>query len=256
MKTFTKSVLVIGVATLAATTMYAKSSNRQGTEVVHFSAHVTFTNSGVESGSASGQLSEAVQGNADHESLTVTAKGLLPSTTYDLNATTESNSTPTLVDEFTTDGKGNAKLNISNSGKGKKTVAFPDGILPLTGVTELDIVDTGTSTTVLTAGAGQASKVKYMVKKPMDDTAGNGESGTISLSASDKSGKASLAASGLRDSTDYVLVVNGNPVSTNTSSSKGTLKINESASPSDILNANTVELDDTTGATILTAAVP
>ncbi|HEY2084273.1 MAG TPA: hypothetical protein VGI88_15940 [Verrucomicrobiae bacterium] len=256
MNTFTKSVLVIGVATLAATTMYAKSSKRQGTEVVHFSAHVTFTNSGAESGSASGQLSEAIQGNADHESLTVTAK-LLPSTTYDLNATTVSNSSPTLVDEFTTDKKGNAKVSVSNSGKGKKSVPFPDGILPLTGVTELDIVDTGTSTTVLTAGADQTSKVKYMVKKPMDDTAGNGETGTIDLSASDKGGKASLAASSLSTSTDYVLVVNGNPVSTNTPSSKGTLKISQSASSSDILNANTVELDDaTTGATILTATVP
>jgi hypothetical protein len=256
MKTFTKSVLVIGVATLAATTMYAKSSKRQGTEVIHFSAHVTFTNDGVESGSASGQLSEAIQGNADHESLSVTAKGLMPNTTYDLNATTEANSTPTLVDEFTTDKKGDAKVSVSNSGKGKKSVAFPDGILPLTGVTELDIVDTGTSATVLTAGADQTSKVKYMVKKPMDDTAGNGESGTIDLSASDKSGKASLTASGLSTSTDYVLVVNGNPVSTNTPSSKGTLKISQSASPSDILNANAVELDDTTGTAILTTTVP
>jgi hypothetical protein len=237
--------------------MFAKSSKRQGTEVVHFSAHVTFTNDGPEPTAAgTGQISESMQGNADHESLSVSLKGLQASTTYDLNATTVSNSTPTLVDEFTTDGKGNAKLSINNTGKGKKTVAFPDGILPLTGLTELDVVNTTTTDTVLTAGSDQTSKVKYMVKKPMDDTAGNGESGSISLSASDKSGKASLAASGLSDSTDYVLVVNGNPVSTNTSSSKGTLKINESASPSDILSANTVELDDTTGTAILTAAVP
>jgi hypothetical protein len=146
-------------------------------------------------------------------------------------------------------------VSLKNSGKGKKTVSFPDGFLPLTGLAELDVVN-GSSQPVLTATRDEVSKVNYMVKKPLDDTAGNGESGTVSLSASTKKAKFSLTAAGLQPSTDYVVVVDGNTVSTNTSTSKGALKVNASPSPSDVLNASNISLTDTTGTTILSTTVP
>ena len=256
MKTIVKSLLVIGVATLAATTTYAKSSSRQGTEVVHFSARVAFTNDGVEpTASGSVQATEAIQGNADKESLSITLKGLTPSTPYSVNVITVSNSSPTDIDDFTTDGKGGAKLSFQNNGNGKKTISFPDGVLPLTGLTEVDIVNSN-ATPVLTATRDQATSVNYMVKKSLDDASATGASGTVSLSASSKSAKFSLTAAGLTGGSDYILVVDGNTVQTNTASGKGTLKINVSPSSSDVLGARTITLEDTTFTPILTTTVP
>jgi hypothetical protein len=255
MKKITKSILFIGVATLTATTLYAKSSNKQATEVVHFSTKVAFTNDGVEpSASGTAQATQATQGNADHESLSVTLKGLTPSTTYSLTAITTSNSTPTDLNDFTTDSKGGAKLTFQNNAKGKN-LAFPDGVLPLTGLSELDVVNSS-SQAVLTASRDEVSSVKYMVKKPMDDTAGNGESGTVTLTASSKSAKFGLTAAGLSPSTDYVVVIDGTAVSTNTSTSKGALKVSASPSPSEVLNASNISLQDTSGNTILSTVVP
>jgi len=256
MKMIMKSVLVIGVATLAATTLYANSSNRQGTEVVHFSARVAFTNDGVEP-DASGNLqaTEAMQGNADHESLSITLKGLTPGTLYSVNVITTSNSTPTDIDDFTTDGKGGAKLSFQNNGNGKKSISFPDGVLPLTGLAEVDIVNSN-ATPVLTATSDGATSLKYMVKKSMDDANSTGASGTVDLSASTKSAKFGLTAAGLTGGSDYILVVDGNTVQTNTASSKGTLKINLSPSPSDVLSAGNITLEDSTFTPILTTTVP
>jgi len=181
-------------------------------------------------------------------------KGLTPNDPYSVTVTTVSNSNPTDIDDFNADSKGNAKLSFSNSGKGK-TIPFPDGVLPLTGITEVDIINSN-DVPVLSATSDQATSVKYMVKKAMDDVSSTGASGSVTLSASTKSAKFGLTASGLTASTDYVLVVDGNVVSTNTATAKGTLKINESPTPSDVLSASSISLDDTTLTPVLTTTVP
>jgi hypothetical protein len=253
MKTITKSVLVFGAAALAATTALAGPG--QPTEIVHFSTHVAFTNSGVEpSASGTVQATETMQRSVDKETLAIAVKGLTPGDPYSVVVTTVSNSTPLLLDGFNADSRGNAKLNFSNSGK-RNTIGFLDGVLPLTGLVEVDIVNTNDAA-VLSASRDEVTKLNYLVKKPMDDTAGNGESGTVTLSASTKKAKFSLTAAGLTASTDYVIVVDGTPVSTNTSTSKGVLKVNSSPTPSDVLGASNISLQDTVGTTILSTVVP
>jgi hypothetical protein len=253
MKAITKSVLVIGAVALAASSAFAAA--RQPTEIVHFSAKVAFTNNGVEPGASGAvQATEAMQRAVDKEALTITIKGLTPGDPYNVVITTISNSTPFLVDSFNADSKGNAKVPFNNSGK-KKTIPFIDGVLPLTGLVELDIVNTN-DVAVLSANRDEVSKLNYMVKKPMDDTAGNGESGTVTLSASTKKAKVSLTAAGLTASTDYVIVVDGNVVSTNTATAKGVLKVNAAPSPIDVLSASNISVQDTVGTTILSTVVP
>ncbi|HWD90761.1 MAG TPA: hypothetical protein VG938_00280 [Verrucomicrobiae bacterium] len=241
----------MGIATLATTTLFAKGV----TESVHFSAKVAFTNNGVEPGaSGSVQATETMQGSVDKETMSVVVKGLTPNDPYVVTVTTVSNSNPVLLDEFNADGKGGAKLSFSNSGKAK-TIGFVDGVLPLTGLAEVDIVNTN-DVAVLSATRDGTSSLKYMVKKPMDDVSGTGASGTVTLSASTKKGSFNLTAAGLTGGVDYVVVVDGNNVATNTASAKGTLKISASPSPSNVLDASTITLDDATFTPVLTTAVP
>ena len=253
MKKINKSVLVVGVAALAVTTLFAKSSSKQGTEMVHFSVHINMTNNGVEpTASGTVQATEAMQGNADHETLNVTAKGLTPNTPYSLFVTTTITGTPTNLDNnFTTDKKGAVKLSFGNSGK--KTTPLPPEIGPLTGLTEVDIVNSS-NLVVLAASSGDVTQIQYMVKK---DITSNNVPATINVSASTKSGKFNLTASGLTPSTDYILVFNGSPVQTNTATAKGGLKINSTPAPADILSLNSVALTDTSSSSnILSAPVP
>ena len=244
MKTIRKSVLAAGITAMTVTTMFAASSNKQGTEVVHYTAKAAMTNDGVEpSASGSVQATQATQGNSDKETLTVTAKGLTPSTDYSLFATT--NGTSADVDGFTTDAKGGAKLTLSTSGKSKKNAGPPP--TPLTTVTEVDIV--GTNGPVLTADMTSPSSLKYMVKK--QDTTGN-VTGNVNLSASTKSAKLNLTASGLSTNTDYILTFNGGIIQTNTSDSKGNLKITTSGSTTNgqnVLSITEVDLEDSTAST-------
>ena len=254
MKKINKLVLVAGVAALAVTTLFAKSSSKQGTEMVHFSVHINMTNNGVEpTASGTVQATEAMQGNSDHETLNVTAKGLTPNTPYSLFVTTTATGTSTNLDDFTTDKKGAAKLSFQNNGGSKKTTPLPPEIGPLSGLTEVDIVNSNT-VVVLAASSGEVTQIQYMVKK---DITSNNVPATINVSASTKSAKFNLTASGLTPSTDYILVLNGSPVQTNTATAKGGLKINSAPAPADILSLNSVALTDTSSSSnILSAPVP
>jgi hypothetical protein len=262
MKTIMKSVLVGGAAVLAVTMALAKGGGggQQPVHTVRYTFKETFTNAqaGVDStASATASASESLQGNGkDTENLNLTLKGLTPSTPYSLFATTTTNSSFDAAD-FNSDTKGNAKLTLSTK-PGKKGVAI-GGLDPLTGVTELDILNDSSSNspvTVLTADTTMPSSFTFSDKQSA--TGASGESGTLTVSASSKSSKLTLSASGLTPSNSFALSLNGTPTTNNTftSTSKGTLKISTPISPN-VLDLTEVDLvDASTSASVLTFPMP
>lgn len=261
MKMITKSVVVVGLAALVATTVFAKKGGGGGQPVhtIRFTFKVAFTNNGSvgtnsanPSGTATGSESLNVGNNTDRETLNVMLKGLAPSSPYSLFGTTTNGSTDAA--DFTTDKRGNGKVSLSTK-PGKKGI--PLGSLdPLSEVTELDIVDDTASNTVLTADLTAPPTFTFQDKQTQTGT--NGETGTLTVSASNKSSKLSLKAAGLIPGDSFALSLNGTPTTNNTvtASSKGTLTIN-TAIPSDVLDLTEVDLDDTTaGTTVLVFPMP
>ncbi len=263
MKMIMKSVAVAGVTLLAVTTMLAKG-NGQPIHTIRFTFQVAFTNTGADSnlvnpsGTVKASESINVAKGTDQESLSVSLKGLEPSFAYSLFGTTSTNDSTDVVD-FTTDKHGNAKLSLSSK-PGKKGI--PIGILdPLSEVTELDIVDqsdTNAPVTVLTADTTTPKTFTFMDKQSA--TGPDGETGTLTVSASTKSSKLSLTASGLTAGDTFALsLTGGTATSTNntfTATSKGTLKINTPIS-GNVLDLTEVDLTDTvTTTTVLTFPLP
>jgi len=248
MKMNTKLVAILGAAALAATTAAAKST----VETVHFSIHTALTDTGVEPGS-SGNVSanEVSHGDKLNEVLTVSVAGLTANTSYSLTANTTSSGTVDLED-FTTDNNGKATLHLRAGSKvGKNVTALPDGFL-FTDVTELDVVNSGSVAVLTSAGTAPTSTV-YSVKKSIT---GDTASGTLSINATKKGTKFNLTATGLTPNTDYNLFLNGNNVQTNTTDSKGRLKITSAPTPDNPTDLTAVEVQDTSGTTVLSTTVP
>jgi len=261
----TKSVLVAAIAALAVTPLLAKSGGRKGTNILHFNAKVAFVNDGTESNNATGTLAatEATQGNADKETLTVTAKGLEPNTPYSLFVSTTTSGL-TDVDDFTTDSKGNATLKFTNGKAGKKNIAISSNAVPVSSIQEVDI-DNSNSAPVLTADFTNATTLQYLVKQDISSdtgTNGGGVTATLQIKSSLNKGTSkslvTVNASGLQAGAPYELVFNGSPLSNSAvATSKGTLKISSSDTPPNILDLTSVDLADSNGIPVTaTATLP
>jgi hypothetical protein len=250
MKMNTKLITILGAAVLAATTAVAKPSASTAS-TVHFSIHIPLTDTGVEPGSA-GTVSanEVKQGSKLNQNLVVTVSGLTSDTDYTLNAVTGGGTVD--LKDFTTDGNGKATvhLNSNSKGGGTNSPAFPDSF-ELATVTEFDVV--GSGGTVLTTADTTPNTVQYSVKKSL--TSSDTSSGTLQIKANTKKTTLNINASGLTPDTDYDLVENGNIVQTYTADSKGRLKIKAAPTPDNILDLNTVEIQQG-GTTILSTTLP
>ena len=248
MKMKTKLVTILGAAVLAATTAVAKPA----ANTLHFSIHTALTDTGVEPGSAGNvSANEVKHGDKLNQNLVVTVSGLTANTNYTLNAVTTGSGTVDLQD-FTTDDNGKATLHFRTSSKGGgNTIALPDGFELVT-VTEFDVV--GGGGTVLTTAGTTPNSVQYSVKKSL--TSSDSSSGTLQIKANAKSTKFTLNASGLAPDTDYNLFLNGANVQTNTTDSKGRLKIKSAPTPDNITDLTSVEVQDTGGTTVLSTTLP
>jgi hypothetical protein len=247
MKMNTKLALVFGTAVLAAATAVAKPGPG---DTVHFSIKTSLTDTGVEAGSSGNVSANEVKQHAKlTQNLVVTVSGLTAGTNYTLNAVTSGGTVD--LDDFTTDDNGKATLHLrTGNGHGQNVVALPDGF-ELANVTELDVA--GGSGTVLTTANTTPKAIQYSVKKSLtSDTA----SGTLQINANKKKTKFTLNASGLQANTDYNLFFNGAQVQTNTTDRKGRLKIKSAPTPDNIMDLSTVEVQDTSGATVLSATLP
>jgi hypothetical protein len=255
MKMKTKLALVVGVATLAVTPVFAKGGSKQVTDMTHVSYRVAMTNDGVEP-SATGTItvSAAVQGSANKQKLTLAVSGLTGGATYSLMATLNDGSATTVdLDDFPVDNKGHATVSLSNSGKsGKHGTPLPDGF-DLSQVIEFDVIDS-TSTPVLTADTTAPASLKYMAKRNLNN--GGSANGTVQISSSKGKTKFSLTASGLDAGTDYQIVFNGTPVETVTTDAKGNLKNTDAPLPANILDLQTVEVWDASNTAVLGTTTP
>ena len=254
-----KSVLVVGIAGLAATTMFAQSTT--SAEIVQYSAKVIMSNTGTsDTPNASGtvQATESTNDNSkkntDKETLNVLAKGLDASTDYSIVATVSGSSTS--VGTATTDSKGNLKAMFSTSGNSKNNLGAPP--TPLTSVSEVDVINSN-SVTVLVADMTAPTSLKYAVRKNVADSTSGALAG-LTVSSSTKRAMFGLNASGLNGGADYVLRFNGTVVQTNTATAKGGLKF---ISPLTTTNPvvtpfllQSVELDGTNGTAAISTSIP
>ena len=255
MKMKMKTLLVLGIATLAVTQLQAKP---HGTDVLHFNIREAFTNSGTEP-DATGTVtaSESVAGDANNQKMDVNVSGLTPDTDYDLSANVNGVGT-TDLGTFTTDSKGKAAIHLTSLGNGhgggKNKTPLPDGF-DISQVLEVDVLNGG-SVIVLAADVTAPPTLKYQVKRSL--TNGAGVDGVLQIKASNSKTKFSLTVSGLDASTDYQLVFNGAPVQTFTSDAKGHLKISLSSDPlpANILDLQTVDIWDSTNAEIVGTTTP
>lgn len=257
-----KSVAVAGVTMLAVTTMLAKGNAGQPTHNVRFTYKVVFTNTGVESGAAgTATASQSINNNSDKETLSVSLKGLQAGEDYSLIADVGGSNIDAI--DFTASKNGDAKFTLKNTGTTKNPATLPQALDPLTGVTELDVVnDTANSNsppTVLTADTTAPGSFTFTDKQTITAASStNGVTGSLTVSASNRSSKLSLTAAGLTDSTAYVLSLNGSTAGTNTSftsTSRGTLKINSSTT-GNVLDLNEVDLEDTSANVALFFPMP
>lgn len=261
MKLITKTVLVAGMAALVATPAFAAPHGRGGTDILHLSIKEAFTNDNVEpSAAGTVQLSQNQQGNANNQTMDISATGLTPGTNYTLVAVTTSNTTPTPVDtNLNTDANGNFVVHYrslgNGKGGGKKNTPLPDGLNPVSQVVELDIENAG-GQPVLTADLRNPSSVVFLDKKNLTDNTGGGATGVLQIKGNQNSTKFKLNAKGLTPSTDYALAFNGGVVQTNTADAKGNLKINSAPTPSNILDLQTVDLLDPSSANVFHADLP
>lgn len=252
MKMTNKIALVLTAAALMTTSAVAKGA--KSVDTLHFAIRTSLTDQGVEPGSSGTVSATEIRqnGTINNQKLDVSVSGLTASTTYDLVATTAGGTTD--LGTFDTDANGGATLHFFGSAKGKgpkNSSPLPDGF-ELSQVTQLDVLNSGSVSVLSTAGTTPTS-VTFSVKRTL--TGPDGETGTLQINANKAKTKFSLTAAGLQPSTDYDLLFNGAVVQTNTSDSKGRLKIKSAPTPDNILDLTSVELQ-TGGTDVLSTTLP
>lgn len=253
----TKSVLVAAIAALAVSPLLAKSGSRQGTNILHLNVKVPMTNTGDDTNnpSATGTVTatQATQGAADKETLTVTAKGLTPDGAYDVVGI--SNSTPLPHVTFTANSKGDLTAKF---GTGKKsTPVFADA----SQLQEVDLIDDSNSVTVLKGPFTDATTLQYLVKQNItSSTDTNAATSALlqiksTLNKGTSKSSVTVTASGLQQGAVYQLVFDGTTVASNNATSKGTLKITSTDTPPNILDLTSVYVADSLGNPVTATAV-
>jgi hypothetical protein len=232
--------------------MLAKN-NGQPVHSVKFTSKVVFTNgvggsgtNGSVSGpSATGQLSSSISTKSDKETININAKGLNANFPYSLFATAFGTNQDVI--DFSSDKKGNAKLALKNTGNAKKPATLPFG-LEAFNITELDIVDesdTNNPVTVLTADTTMPKSFTFSDK--LSETGTNGETGTLSITASSgKGAKLSLTAAGVDTNAVFSVDLVGGATATNTtftSDPQGNLKAS-TAITANVLDLTEVDLTE------------
>jgi hypothetical protein len=255
-KTITKSLWTAGLAVFVATPVLA-APHGHGTDILHFSIREDFQNQGVEP-NASGhvQASQNQQGHANNQTLDITAKGLMSGTNYALFALLGSDTSLTSITNFITDANGNVTIHYRSVGHGhgggKDKIPLPDALNPVSNIRELDIADAG-GTVVLAADFTAPDKLHLLVKRNLS---ANGVSAELMIKASSTNhAQLSVMASGLTQSSDYSLALDGAPVQTGTSDRKGKLHIT-TRQDINILSVSSVALWDSSSNVVVSTTLP
>ncbi len=236
------------------------SPHPHGTDILHLFSTTTMTNEGVLT-NASGLvvLAQNEQGNADHQLVNVSLRGLDTNTTYQLLAVVGSDTNFTFVTNFDTDVGGNAGLSYSNKGNGHGKSghhqnSLPDALNPVADIHDVGIFDSSTQA-VLTADLTMPDRLQYLIKRDLSNT--NGVGAQLRIKATTSKTQFRLTASGLNLTSDYLLVFNGGIVQTNSSDAKGRLVIVSLVDPpTDILKLQLLALWDTSSNVVVSTELP
>jgi hypothetical protein len=257
MKRFTKFMLFMGAIVFGVTLLAAPHSGSHGTDILHYSVRKAMANDGVESNAVGNvQANRNEQGNADKQQLNVSVAGLTGDTIYQLLANGDTN----LADgvSFTTDTNGSARLEYrkQNNGKGQglghgKT-PLPAAFDPVSSVSQLDVFN-ATTQAVLTANMTMPDQLQYLIKR---DISSNSVDASLRIHATTAQTQFNLTASGLAATNNYLLVVNGSVVQTETTDAEGGLKISSLPFSGSILTVNSLQLWDASSNVVLTTTLP
>jgi hypothetical protein len=258
----TKVVLTLSaIATLTAAALVATAMDvpgKHGTDILHLFSDTVMTNSGVLS-NASGNVAvrQNEQGNADNQELDIRAKGLDTNATYQLLAIVNDDTNATQVTNFTSDAKGRATLLYrqfgNGHGLGHGRIPLPSSLNPVSDVRQLTIANTSTQA-VLSADLTMPNRFEYLIKR---DISSNSIDASLRIHATTRQTQFRLLASGLNPTNDYLLVLNGGIVQTNSTDKKGRLAIRSlMENPGDILDLHSVALWDTASNVLVSTTLP
>jgi hypothetical protein len=248
-------------ALVSAATLIAKPGkgpHKHGTDILHLSLQATFANEGVES-NATGRVSlmHNEQGNANHQELDITLKGLEADSTYDLLGLLNDDTNLTEIASFDTDANGAAALRYRDFGNGKGMghgrTALPAVINPLEILRGVAVFNWSTQA-VLSVDLTSPAKLQYLIKR---DLSTDSIDALLRIKATTSTTQFRLDAKGLAASTDYLLVVNGDIAQTNSTDANGNLQIKSLDNPpANILDVQSLALWDTSSNVVLNTTLP
>ena len=241
-----------------ATMLCSYNAIATGNDILIFTSQTEMINTGVESNEfggvgASGELKMMLDrdGNTNTQSLDIKLAKLKPNTTYLWSVFIGEGTNQTAIAEFTTDAKG--AFEIKYVIKGSELMAPPYDVLnPMCDIREIDIVN-GDEQTVLRAVLADPDSGHYLVNRTMNNTGFlPAAAGTLLIRADQNATQFRLQASGLTPNTNYVLVINGSAVQTNSANKLGKLTLTSLPTNSpDVLDIQMVELTDFTGTNVI-----
>jgi hypothetical protein len=272
-------VLAAGTA-LAITALTAYSGDKpkgekggnHGTDIIHLSVKVQMDNGGiVTNASGSARIDWHQQGNANHQDLAVNVRGLDADTSYDLQALVNDDTNLTSVVSFTTDGEGNASIDLEDKGHndnghghghghayghdkhGHVKVTLPTGLEPVGNIDQLFVLDNTGTNIVLTADFTTANCFQLLVKRNISSDTVNAE---LRIMANPGKAQVQISASGLAAG-DYTLLLNDSAAVTQTADEHGRVDIRtQLANPADILSVSSVSLVDAGTNVVVSTTLP
>lgn len=214
------------------------------------------TNSGVGDGNDRGRIGETVtrRNLISNQRLAISLANLVPNTTYQLVALVGDDTNQQSVAQITTDKRGAYKVVYIKNGKSgiPRGRAFPLILDPLCNVRELNVVNTNAEL-VLRAVLTNPDQGRYLTTSALKNTGFiPAATGNFRIMETPRVAQFRLTASGLMTSTDYLLLINGSVVQTNTTTVKGKLSLTAlpAGSPTG-LEIHSLALADSTGTNIV-----
>jgi len=265
--------LTIGAA-LAMTALTAncgekpeKGSNH-GTDIIHLSIQTQMDNGGiVTNASGRARIDWHQQGNANHQDLVVTIRGLDAETSYDLEALVNDDTNLTSVVSFTTDADGNASIDLEDKGHnnnghghayghnkhGHVNDTLPAALEPVGQIHQLFVLDSTGTNVVLTADFTTASSFQYLVKRNISSDTVNAQ---LRIIANPGKAQIRLSASGLAAG-DCTLLLNDTATETQMADDHGRVDIRtELENPADILSVSSISLIDAGTNVVVSTTLP
>jgi hypothetical protein len=253
-----KSFLLCSITTTCLA-LATTNSALAGTDILHFFVRTAFTNDGVAT-NASGTVNarENKQGNADNQTVDLSFKGLNTNASYTLQISTFDDTNLTFVSDFTTDGRGRANFDFRDLGNGHGIghgkLPLPSAMDPVSALRSFAVLDTNTQAVLLSTDLTVLNHLQYLIKR---DLSTHGITATLRIQANNQSARLSVAARGLAATNDYLLVLNGGIVQTNTTDARGRLEMRTTlVNPPDILDLRSVIVSDTSSNVVLSTTLP